>query len=127
VTHDFAGALDLYCTGGRVSGDLCNWKVVWSAPGNYTYSYHLSDGTPISETVRRVWRGEKHGGCIQGGDSGGPVYTVNSTGSAVAKGIISGRTGDGGPDFKSGTLDPPCVNLFTDIWDAYYSMPGDIN
>jgi hypothetical protein len=40
---------DLYCTGGRVSGNLCNWKVVWSAAGNWTYT----DPNP-DEVVRRV-------------------------------------------------------------------------
>lgn len=110
---------DRYCTGGRVSGEQCGWAVGWSAAGNYTY-------TKTGEVARRVWRGTKKGKCIIGGDSGGPVYTIDSAGS-YAKGIISGATGYGGSDNSAGTFESACVSVFTDIWDAYYSMPGDIN
>lgn len=110
---------DQYCTSGRRSGELCGWVVQWSAAGNYTYS--------SGDVARRVWRGDKRDYCIIAGDSGGPVYTVNSSGQAVAKGVISGATGFGGSDNFAGYLDTPCRNIFTDIWDAYYSMPGDIN
>jgi hypothetical protein len=109
---------DKYCTGGRMSGEQCNWTVKWSAPGNYTY---------IGGVARHVWKGEKRDRCIIGGDSGGPVYTVDSSGGIVAKGIISGATGYGGGDNFAGALEGACVNIFTDIWDAYRSMPGDIN
>jgi len=111
---------DQYCTGGRVSGEQCGWRVVVDAPGLYYYN-------GSGETARKVWRGTKRGHCIQGGDSGGPVYTVNSNGSVAAKGIISGVTGFGGGDSFAGATGSPCVNVFTDVWDAYYSMPGDIN
>jgi streptogrisin C len=82
---------DEYCTGGRVAGEVCGWKVKWAAAGNHFYN-------GSNETARRVWRGEKRGDCIQGGDSGGPVYTVNSSGAVAAKGIISGVNGYGGSD-----------------------------
>lgn len=107
---------DQYCTGGKNSGEVCGWVVQWSAAGNYTY-----DG---GEVARRVWRGDKHGWCIRPGDSGGPVYTVRSDGKIAAKGIISGASGFGGTDYYSGALDPACRNVFTDIWDAYYGLPG---
>jgi hypothetical protein len=110
---------DQYCTGGRASGEQCGWKVVWSAAGNYTYN--------SGEVARRVWRGDKRGWCIKAGDSGGPVYTVRSDGYVVAKGIISGATGFGGSDAYAGLLDTACRNIFSDIWDAYYGFPGDIN
>jgi hypothetical protein len=110
---------DQYCTGGRASGEQCGWKVVWSATGNYTYN--------SGEVARRVWRGDKRGWCIKAGDSGGPVYTVRSDGYVVAKGIISGATGFGGSDAYAGLFDTPCRNIFTNIWDAYYGFPGDIN
>lgn len=109
---------DQYCTGGRVSGEQCGWVVQWSAAGNYTYSN--------GEVARRVWRGDKRGYCIQGGDSGGPVYTVND-GVVAAKGVISGAGGFGGSDSFAGALDTPCRTIFTDIWDVHYSQPGDIN
>ncbi len=111
---------DDYCTGGRIRFQLCGWRVVVNAPGNYYYN-------GSGETARKVWRGAKYGRCIRGGDSGGPVYTVNSNGSVAAKGIVSGATGFGGDDFFAGGTDDRCVNVFTDVWDAYYSMPGDIN
>jgi streptogrisin C len=103
-----------------VSGELCSWQVQWPAAGNYTY-------TTSGEVARHVWLGEKRGHCIIAGDSGGPVYTVDSSNRVVAKGIISGATGYGGSDHNTGALEPPCRNIFTDIWDAYFGFPGDIN
>jgi streptogrisin C len=111
---------DRYCTGGRVSGEQCGWEVKWSAAGNYTYTVN-------DEVARHVWRGEKRGHCIEAGDSGGPVYTVDSSGRVLAKGIISGATGFGGSDHNAGALERACRNIFTDIWDAYFGFPGDIN
>jgi hypothetical protein len=110
---------DQYCTGGAVSGELCGWAVTSSAAGNHTY-------TRTGELARRVWRGQKRGHCFKGGDSGGPVYTVRSDGGVAAKGICSGETGHGGSDAFAGALDAPCVNIFTDIRDAYFSMPGSL-
>jgi len=110
---------DQYCTGGAVSGELCGWAVTSSAAGNHTY-------TRSGEVARRVWRGEKRGHCFKPGDSGGPVYTVRADGGVAAKGICSGETGHGGSDAFAGALDPPCVNIFTDIRDAFFSMPGSL-
>jgi hypothetical protein len=92
------------------SGELCGWSVTWSAAGNYYY-------TKTGETARRVWRGAKtSAGAIVGGDSGGSVYIVSGP-SIIAKGIISGEATNGSTH----------VNVFTDIWDAWYAFPGDIN
>ena len=44
-----------------------------------------------------------------------------------AKGIISGAGGFGGSDFWAGDYDFACENVFTNILDAYWSMPGDIS
>ncbi|MBE4720550.1 hypothetical protein DAD99_21120 [Pseudarthrobacter sp. AB1] len=93
---------DQYCTGGAYSGELCGW-VNQAARGNFTYS----GGT----VARNVSWGTKGGSCTAAGDSGGPVYTVRSDGGIAAKGIHSG--GGGG-----------CVEIYSDIWDAYWGYPG---
>ena len=104
---------DSYCTGGYASGEVCSWVVDWVG-GDYYYS-----GT--GETARHVTHGTKKGQCIDLGDSGGPVYTY-VTGGVAAKGIISGAwIGDSYADW----YEPySCENVFTDIWDAYYALPG---
>ena len=111
---------DRYCTGGRSSGERCSWDVEWQAAGNYFY-------TGTEETARRVWLGRKYGRCIIGGDSGGPVYTVNAGGQVLAKGVISGVSGYGGSDNTTAFPEAECVNVFTDIYDAFVSLPGDLN
>ncbi len=110
---------DQYCTGGMMSGEQCGWSVKWSAAGNYTYS-------GSGEIARRVWRGEKYGLCIIGGDSGGPVYTVVGSNQILAKGIISGAKGIGGSDNKTVWPETPCRNIFTDIRDANSAFPGGL-
>ena len=60
-----------------------------------------------------------YGGCVQSGDSGGPVFTTNPDTSVMAKGIIGAFAG-------TGTSSDPCKTWFTDIWDAYWGLPGDI-
>ncbi|MEU7471535.1 hypothetical protein AB0A94_23925 [Streptomyces sp. NPDC044984] len=57
------------------------------------------------------------------GDSGGPVHTVDGSGRAFAKGIISG--GGGGGD-HSGGLFGPCRLYFTDIGPANSTFPGTV-
>jgi len=113
---------DRYCTGGAVAGEICDWDVAWGEAGIYTYT-----GPEPDEVARRVWVGKKGGAYIQGGDSGGPVYTVKPDGKVLAKGIISGASGFGGEDHFAGTLDRPCENVFTDIHDASLAMPGDLS
>jgi hypothetical protein len=99
---------DKYCSGGAVSGELCNWKV--TAVG-IDVKYGVGTG-------RNLVRGDKRPPCIRGGDSGGPIYIVWSNGAVSMKGIISGGGGGGlGPLI-------PCRNFYTDIWDAYLGFPG---
>lgn len=95
---------DQYCTGGYKSGELCGWYVT-QAFVDYTYT----DGT----TARNITAGGKTGSCLIGGDSGGPTYTVRSDLGIAAKGIISGIGGN-------------CFNAFTDIWHAWYALPGTL-
>jgi len=110
---------DQYCTGGAYGGAICGWTV-GAVGGNFYY-------TGTGETARHITQGYKTGACIRPGDSGGPVYTVRSDGGIAAKGIISGVNGYGGSDFWAGSLEPACQNVFTDIWDAYYGLPGVLN
>ena len=109
---------DYYCTGGASSGEQCNWAVE-SVGGNYYYHYPSG----VTEIARHVTVGRHYGYCIIPGDSGGPVYTVRSDGNVAAKGIVSGAyDGRSFADLFLG--DPPCENVFTDIWDAYWGFPG---
>ncbi|MET8154840.1 trypsin-like serine protease [Sphaerisporangium sp. NPDC005289] len=110
-----AGNGDQYCTGGKAAGELCGWKV-----NAVKINVRYSSGT----YARNLIRGTKQGQCIIKGDSGGPVYTVNSAGKVVAKGVNSG-SGGGGSDNWGGALDP-CRHYFTDIYEAYYGFPGVI-
>lgn len=92
---------DMFCSGGSSSGEQCGWRTV--AYGNYYYS-----GT--GETCLYCYWTDWESNIIRPGDSGGPVYTIDSNGYAIAKGIISGSS--------SG------ICVYTDIWDAYYAFPG---
>ena len=77
-------ANQLYCTGGSNTYAICGWQVT-SVRINWQY--------PNLEWARNVTEGLKWSGTSgNGGDSGGPVYTVNGDGSIAAKGIISGGT-----------------------------------
>ncbi|WP_433830210.1 hypothetical protein ACQP2E_10255 [Actinoplanes sp. CA-015351] len=111
--HRRSQAGDKFCTGGSFSGEICGWTVK-SAGGNVKSSGYWTRGIVMSKN--------KTGWCTRGGDSGGPVYTVNSDGSVAAKGINDGG-GGGGKDYYAGALDQ-CHSFFTDIWDAYYGFPG---
>ncbi|GAA0412762.1 hypothetical protein GCM10009530_76610 [Microbispora corallina] len=104
---------DQYCTGGAMAGELCGWRV-----NALRINFKWSDG----RITKNMIRGIKQGQCIIKGDSGGPVYTVTSAGNVVAKGIQSGK-GGGGSDNWGGAFDP-CIDTFTDVWEAYYGFPG---
>jgi hypothetical protein len=56
--------------------------------------------------------------CIQNGDSGGPIYTLDANGLVSAKGIISGSG-----LCISGTYGEVS---FTDVRDPYLGLPGTI-
>ena len=110
-----AQAGDQYCTGGAFSGEICGWSVKASGV-NVTVT-----GGAILRNV--VQANSKTGWCIRPGDSGGSVFITSGT-SVVAKGITNAG-GGGGSDYYGGSLDQ-CSHYFTDIWDAYYGLPGDI-
>jgi hypothetical protein len=94
------------CSGGHVSGEVCDWIVVVGA-----HNHRYANGA----LARNVIRAERVGGCTRNGDSGGPIYYFDSGGRLVARGILSG-----GGTTRSGK----CFLIFTDIWEAYYGFPG---
>ncbi|MER5402716.1 DNRLRE domain-containing protein [Streptomyces sp. NPDC002599] len=107
---------DKVCTGGMMTGEQCGWTVTHTQA-----TIHYDNGT----TARNMVAAKKSSGaCTINGDSGGPVYTVNSVGEATAKGIISGG-GGGGSDDRGGTFDP-CRLYFTDIGLANSAFPGTV-
>lgn len=75
--------------------------------GNPSGTSEYSDGT----VARNVSWGTKGGTCTTGGDSGGPTYTVRSDGAIAAECIHSGGGGC-------------CIELDSEIWDAYRAYPG---
>lgn len=97
---------DAYCVGGSSTGETCNWNVDRVAVDWY---YNTS-----GETIRHAYTGYNYGACTDLGDSGGSVFTVRSDGKVAAKGITSGW----------GIYSGYCTHIFTDIWDAYYGLPG---
>jgi hypothetical protein len=100
-----------YCVGGSTVGEVCGY-VVDRAGVDHKYDN--------GEVVRHAVVGYKYSStCTQGGDSGGPVYTVKGDGTIAAKGIYGG----GGSDGIGGTVDPR-IEVFTDILDAYQGFPG---
>ncbi|MFF9484514.1 DNRLRE domain-containing protein [Streptomyces sp. NPDC014676] len=118
--HDYwrrwAQSGDKVCTGGMMTGEKCGWKVT-----DTQATIRYSGGT----TARNMVVAKKtSGSCTIKGDSGGPVYTVDGSGRAFAKGIISGGGGGGGDD--SGGLFDPCWLYFTDIGLANSAFPGTV-
>lgn len=107
---------DKVCTGGMMTGEQCGWKVT-----DTQATVHYDNGTTAKNMVTAR---KTSGACTIKGDSGGPVYTVNSVGEATAKGIISGGGGGGG-DERGGTFDP-CWLVFTDIGLANSAFPGTV-
>jgi hypothetical protein len=104
---------DQFCSDGRRSGEQCGWVVQQTG-----FDYRLSTG----EWVRPTTAANKYSGpCTIGGDSGGPVYTIRGDGGVAAKGIWS--WGGGGVN-GNGTSLIPCSGGFTDIYLAYYGLPG---
>jgi len=101
---------DRYCTSGSTTGSICNWTVTQGL-----HSVTLSSG----DVMKWVVTGHHaSGACIAGGDSGGAIYTINSAGKAVAKGIIGG---------KSDNILPGCYMIFTPIQYASIAFGGSVD
>lgn len=107
-----------YCTGGRNRGALCGWKI-----DKIAMRVNYSGGM----VGRNLFRGKKKGWCLWGGDSGGSVYTTQSSnGKIVAKGIISGTVDTGGNDHYAGDSDANCQGFFSEVVRAEKAFPGAI-
>jgi streptogrisin C len=106
---------DQFCTGGMKSGEICGWSV------KDTQVNQTVTGGAISRNVVRS--NSRQGWCARPGDSGGSVF-ITSSSNVIAKGVMNFASG-GGSDYYGGALDK-CSMGFTDIWDAYYGLPGDI-
>ncbi len=101
---------DAACVNGVTTGEWCG--MVTATGVNVWYVF---DGPNV--WARHVVRAEAAGNtCPTHGDSGGPVYRKRSDGKVYAVGIYSG----GAP------LVAWCLAYFTDIWDAYYGLPGTL-
>ncbi len=102
------------------TSEVCGWQVT-DTPA----TVHYSGGATAKNMVIAK---ETSGSCAEDGDSGGPVYTVDSSGRALARGILSGGGGGGGGgggDNSGGFLDP-CHLIFTDIGLANSAFPGKV-
>lgn len=100
---------DQYCTSGYASLVICGWTV--SSVG-----INVQDSN-TGEWWRNVTSGYRNGSTgLSSGDSGGAVYTVRTDNGIAAKGIINAA----GPGISTQW------SYFTDIWDAYYGLPGDL-
>jgi hypothetical protein len=103
-------APDAACVNGTTTGEWCG--VVTATRVN---AYYVIDGPNV--WARRVVQAEALGNtCPTHGDSGGPVYRKQWTDGVAAVGIFSGSV----PEIYA------CAVWFTDIWDAYYGLPGTL-
>lgn len=103
---------DLYCAGGAVTGQSCNWKV--SGLGWKTENTN-------GEVTKWTHRGLRANRCNQRGDSGGPVYTIRAgDGYVTAKGIISWA----GFNENGSVPTSNCEHGFTEIHDVVLAF-GD--
>jgi hypothetical protein len=93
---------DLFCSGGVTTGEICGWVL---QAANLPRDVQYANGVGIA---RHMFVGGRSAApCAAGGDSGGPIYTIDGVGKVWAKGIISGVSGSG-----------PCTIIFGSIHDA---------
>ena len=101
---------DAVCVNGVTTGEWCGMvrgvfiNRLYNADGPNVWARHMIEALSLGNT------------CPTHGDSGGPAYRRLSSTSVAAVGILSG----------SAPLVIGCDAFFTDIWDAYYALPGDI-
>lgn len=107
-THGWAFNGQLFCTGGTSTGEQCNWQVYALRTTQYDGPNQVGPVTLGSRTYFQT--------CLQGGDSGGPAYTVRGDGGIAAKGVLS-LAGGGFPNGD-------CTVAFTEIQDALAAFPG---
>ena len=102
----WAQFFDAVCVGGITTGEWCG-----AVTDTGVNIYYVTDGA----WVRHIdVAGAAGNTCPTHGDSGAPVYQKRSDGRVTAFGILSG----------SAPIILYCEVYFTDIWDAYYGLPG---
>lgn len=101
---------DAACVNGHVTGEWCGMVTQTGANIRYVFdgitvwARHVNIAVALGPT------------CPTEGDSGAPVYRKLSSSRIAAVGIWSGRA----------ALVFECQAYFTDIWGAYYGLPGTI-
>jgi hypothetical protein len=101
---------DAACANGVTTGEWCGMVTgtgvnIWYLVNGFNvWARHVVDASALGNT------------CPTHGDSGGPVYRKRSDGTVYAVGIYSG----------SSPIVIGCDAFFTDIWDAYYGLPGTL-
>ncbi|WP_433516895.1 trypsin-like serine protease [Nonomuraea sp. CA-143628] len=117
---------DQYCTGGITTGEICGWVVDAAYDPD---DFRTTNEKGQVEVIRLAIKGSKTGNCTQGGDSGGPVYTIRNLkvngkwkGYAYARGIHFGGT----KNKATGSFLNPCNEWFTEINDIKLNIGSDI-
>lgn len=101
---------DAVCVNGVTTGEWCGMVVQTGAN-----IWYLING--VNVWARNVVEADAVGPmCPTHGDSGAPVYQKRADGKVTAFGIFSGSL----------PLGVSCGAFFTDIWDAYYGLPGTL-
>jgi hypothetical protein len=101
---------DAACVNGVVTGEWCGMVV-----GTGINILYILDGPNV--WARNVVEARALGNtCPTHGDSGAPVYRKLSATRVAAVGIWSGSF----PEVVA------CTVWFTDIWDAYFGLPGTL-
>jgi hypothetical protein len=101
---------DAVCSSGYVTNYWCGMvtatgvNVLYLTSGPNVWARSVVDASALGNT------------CPTHGDSGGPVYQWRSDGKAIAQGILSGSI----------PYAVACDIFFTDIWDAYFGLPGSL-
>jgi hypothetical protein len=99
---------DTACLDGRVTGEWCATVALTGAS-----MWYSNNGPNVWARNIDLWQTWNFN-CIIDGDSGGPVYQYSAAHKVQAMGIISGAS----------ELLGSCTVYFTDIWDAWYGLPG---
>jgi V8-like Glu-specific endopeptidase len=99
---------DQYWVGGKTSGDVGVFEVENTRIDVYYFN--------LGSWAREMIEGSKNNsnGCVNGGDSGGPVFTYRNDGSVAAKGVQSGGA----------SIISSCYDYFTNVRLSEDALPG---
>jgi hypothetical protein len=101
---------DQFCAGGTSTGEQCGWTVYNLRQRHFDAGLIVE---PLTDGKRDWW----NGGCLLGGDSGGPAYTVREPdGGVFAKGVLNLAGGCDAAQTRTVAI--------TEIQDALAALPG---